>query len=752
MADDIYDNAMRLIGTQQIQFPNIIKDLINPLILKKDTHWIWYVFPTSKEGNGDTLKTSIFKDEIKDTIKQTQIINNYLEQLFKINHDNTNLLADWIYILATIIYKNNSYFPADDIGRIKFFCKLWLPLVNLVDTTRIGSETEMLYYEILVKLLKTSIDTLNQKFNTKATLKIEYTLEYINIIENLKNLYSNKYINLATPHTHTSPPITKPIITKTSSDFNPGTADIILLKHPSFVNNGVNCYMNAALQLLYSMTDFADKFKVLKESDFSTDTQQNKAITALNFIFSRMDNNLKINLYDSKDKSNKSFRDDLLDLVYTDLRGNISMDRDRQNDPEEFLSLLFTKLLDQEYGNKILIGLNLEQIYHIIINKEYYCNDLTKYINEQKNLLGYIQCSIIDDYGINLHTLQTCFNSYTKLSIYSESNVIDEKCNGIKPKYTRDFFIIPNKNQYIIIQLKRYTSELGIQTKINHSVKPEIELKIISEGDDIHASAIEYTYELVGCILHNGTTTGSGHYVYLKYIDNGNTTKDLNKSIIIDDSHVYNYNNNQQGRDINTQGYIYLYKKSTTILPKKIQKYTIDPNSLPLPLPISQTTHTLQQQQQQQQRLPQTSPQTSPHTASPHTTTPHTASPQTATPHTATSQASPQATSQATSTQATSQTATSKSSTKKSTKKSKKNSKNSSKTQQEVEEPLVSNTLFKTKTGRMKKFWNFITRKKNINSVIVNKKIKPKERSKLRKLWNRIRRKKTKKLNNTNTK
>ena len=78
---DDQNNIKFLANTQKLEFPKIIEDLINPSILKKDTHWMWYVFPTSKEGNNDkkyTHKHIIFKDSQKDNQQRIRIINFYL--------------------------------------------------------------------------------------------------------------------------------------------------------------------------------------------------------------------------------------------------------------------------------------------------------------------------------------------------------------------------------------------------------------------------------------------------------------------------------------------------------------------------------------------------------------------------------------------------------------------------------------------------------------------------------------------------
>ena len=361
---------------------------------------------------------------------------------------------------------------------------------------------------------------------------------------------------------------------------NPG----IQKDYPTFNNSGISCYLNSALQLLFSMDSFIDKIISLNINLFNEDTPQNNAIYALITIFEKMRKNEVLDLYKNtiQNKSKKLMLDCLLDLAYrnydkTYTKSEINLNRNKQNDPEEFISLLLQKIIE----NNEVKALNLESVYFNTFQKEFYCNDLTTHFSTTKTPLSYIQCSIINEYEINLTTLQDSIDNYTKISIYSQSNVIDGRCNNEKPAYERIFLNISQENQYIIIQLKRYKFiNASTTNKIKNSVTPQQKLKIISEDDNI-THRLEYTYELVGCILHSGDNSSSGHYVYFKYIDDNN-------SVIINDSQVNKYNN--QTNSINTQGYFYLYKKSTTP-PITIDNFKIDKNNLPLPLPIVKQYH-----------------------------------------------------------------------------------------------------------------------------------------------------------------
>ena len=109
------NNELNLLGKQIKNFDKILKEL-KKNNGKKITHWIWYVFPNTKEGlNEDSPKTNILINRH----------NNYIKYLYS---NNLNLLKQW-----TEIFELLKIMPKDDRGRVNYFYIEWNNFLNEVD-------------------------------------------------------------------------------------------------------------------------------------------------------------------------------------------------------------------------------------------------------------------------------------------------------------------------------------------------------------------------------------------------------------------------------------------------------------------------------------------------------------------------------------------------------------------------------------------------------------------------------------------
>lgn len=108
-------NELNLLEKQINNFDKILKEL-EIYDGKKKTHWIWYVFPNTREGrNEPTPKTNILINRQ----------DNYIKYLYS---NNLTLLKQW-----TEIFKQLKTMPEDDKGRVNYFYKEWNTFLNKID-------------------------------------------------------------------------------------------------------------------------------------------------------------------------------------------------------------------------------------------------------------------------------------------------------------------------------------------------------------------------------------------------------------------------------------------------------------------------------------------------------------------------------------------------------------------------------------------------------------------------------------------
>mmetsp|Transcript_73284 Transcript_73284/g.136961 ORF Transcript_73284/g.136961 Transcript_73284/m.136961 type:complete len:215 (+) Transcript_73284:69-713(+) len=101
-----------LLRQQQIELPDIIKEL--ELYRKKVGHWIWYVFPTEKEGFSDPCCTKVSEHTAADLCTNPKTSAMWRQALEKV----CDLLEDEEGHGMNVLFEV-------DYGRVDYFIKFW---------------------------------------------------------------------------------------------------------------------------------------------------------------------------------------------------------------------------------------------------------------------------------------------------------------------------------------------------------------------------------------------------------------------------------------------------------------------------------------------------------------------------------------------------------------------------------------------------------------------------------------------------
>lgn len=316
-------------------------------------------------------------------------------------------------------------------------------------------------------------------------------------------------------------------------------------EYTPLVNNDSLCYLNSAIQIIFSIPEFRDLLSQL--------TQQ--SIIALNIDYEHIKTDKEIELQINQDykvsalKYTQSFeeyrsvqlplliqsRNKLKATKITNINKKknsiyalhilnnffipgitLDIDNNQKNNNNDITETIYNNLyVGQKYSSQDpdqVIRTFLEYIKIIDTEKKY------------MNLIKYISISI--EKG---NSIQEIINYF----LYTQSkNNLNDNLNS--------FSSIPPK--YIIFVINRF----------NTTNNDKIKKKLIANMFIINNNK----YILKACIIQiKHKRNDNGHYIYLNF------NKDLIPKHIIDDSSVYNYNGNTNvDNDYLTSGYIYLYE------------------------------------------------------------------------------------------------------------------------------------------------------------------------------------------------
>ena len=293
-------------------------------------------------------------------------------------------------------------------------------------------------------------------------------------------------------------------------------------KSKGIPNCGNSCFMNSVFQMLYSINNFRDKIL-----DYN---KKSKNIEEIKKIFTLLNKNNKIkqkNIIISYEKLYKLFTNENL---Y------------KQQDAAEFLMKILILFEKEE---------NIKKIFTFNIIRNSFCLKIktNKKIQEEEKT----------DKNFNILLLDIKENSIQKnIEFFEKPEQVNlSRCSKSETSYITNLIEIPENNNYLIINLKRYNNNRTFNNKfieINHNIE-------INENK----------YFLIGTIFKSGSAN-SGHYVYCTY-KNGKINFTYNDNKVYDHEH--------SSMELNKNAYILLYKKITInhlLKKKQNQKQKIDKN------------------------------------------------------------------------------------------------------------------------------------------------------------------------------
>ena len=290
-------------------------------------------------------------------------------------------------------------------------------------------------------------------------------------------------------------------------------------------NLGSTCYLNASLQMLYSMNYFRKEILDLNITD------NNQVIKALKNMFVLM--------------NNKNTSEDKIEIYIKILVKFMGSEIGKQQDSEEFINKLLNNFDNIN---------NIKNLYEIKEKSIRYCS------NNQLNNLNFEQIvnkmQKKNHYNIDEHffkilslpidstNIQDMITNYQLTEELKGDHRVHE-CGKDLKTFKKIELIIPDSNMYIIIQLRRFKL---VYDKKGNPISKKIDNPIgINQEIEINKKI----YILIGSIIHHGQTTDSGHYVYQTFNDDGTV------GYLYDDSKV----KNEIDIEFNKNCYILLYKR-----------------------------------------------------------------------------------------------------------------------------------------------------------------------------------------------
>jgi ubiquitin C-terminal hydrolase len=307
-------------------------------------------------------------------------------------------------------------------------------------------------------------------------------------------------------------------------------------------NLGVQCYSNAAFQMLYSIPEMR---KIFTEIGEIGENDENATI------------NLFINRFKEISQTEKERFTIGQDNENTCLTKFLENHRQQKDVQESFM--WFLNIFEEE--SSISAIKNFSSIFRYNQYTDFLCTDKRHVTKNEVETNLMINLSINPNKP-NITNIDGLLNNLSKYEeVDKDQHLRSDNCgegrdNVSSIKYR---IKIPDMNRYLIIQLKRF--EYNKTKKMVEKIR-----KYIIPNETITVDEKKYT--LTGIICHRGDNIGSGHYVYYECDDEGNDIRLYNDSVI-EDKQKNNYIDQAYNNEINTDGYMFLYSRDLKSSPEQ---------------------------------------------------------------------------------------------------------------------------------------------------------------------------------------
>jgi len=321
-------------------------------------------------------------------------------------------------------------------------------------------------------------------------------------------------------------------------------------------NIATYCYLNAALQLLYSIDAIVEWVNKNPKANYTGHTENppgviNALYSVLNAMteakgtsknFLKVEDVHETNMKTLSTGTRLKEQEDMI-VPLNNIFGN-NKEFDAIFTSQEVI--YFSCSVNKEDSDTLPTNVQDSITAHnnnIIKTHIHYQHDTTSSTTNQP----YLICPTANKTGEHL---QNYVDAYFEPTLENESNLTDKRCDNTGTFVMTKRFIIPNEQTHLIIQLQR-GSVGGSATQLDYrTVIPDHTITIPTPDNNVQ-------FKLKGLSLVPGATSSDGHYTYISY-ENG-----LNRApIIYNDSTVSTVKANDANQDIyNRKGYIFLYEK-----------------------------------------------------------------------------------------------------------------------------------------------------------------------------------------------
>jgi len=340
----------------------------------------------------------------------------------------------------------------------------------------------------------------------------------------------------------------------------PTTSPTPIVGYCPLTNVGNSCYMNSAIQLLYSIPELRTFVSTIDIDSLTKDhilgcakddtilSDAKTILIAMRDLNTVLTGTTPISLEKINGKD-----------IYRILTKILTLGYKQQETSTEFINNLFGKINCVKGQPDILKFINL---FNYTFQESYKCATDSIYKNKQKNgsdlfeestmLVINVEQFLFNNPSKKESTLQDQINfTLTYEEIPDEKNNMTSVCGtGISKnanelgKYTaKKITVDVSKSTYLLITLNRFSGDYRTTiTKLRNNITPNNKIDINNN-----------IFEIMGVILQTGIlskTGGGGHYVYIVY-QNGTPT------FTMDDSTV----STQYFDNINSDGIVFLYRR-----------------------------------------------------------------------------------------------------------------------------------------------------------------------------------------------
>jgi uncharacterized UBP type Zn finger protein len=366
-----------------------------------------------------------------------------------------------------------------------------------------------------------------------------------------------------------------------------GKDDVRSSGERSLYNFGNTCYMNSALQLMYSMDQFKDEIlkkkddsdvlkKYLSKMNTGVNSSENLANELYEFSGIKTKNNnrdfghqedpseLIISIFEKyEDASKKTFKftssdskvyngkekiDTKCTSIDTNAKTKITDDKSNiivlfKENPSEILQLSITS------SGSTDTKISFKQIFEAYTQE----TDIEEKVDDSKNTHNLTHTDGIifnlPDCMMDNPNQSKVLNDACKQLIKVETSANGKfKLVNIKNKT----YVFPGKDQqYFIVLLKRYNYNVGSGKTTKNTTPIDLTSASIKLGTS--------TFTIKGCICHHGGNPHAGHYTYVEFESGTPTT-------VYDDTNICPYNTyitieSFKDRTVDVTGYVLLFEK-----------------------------------------------------------------------------------------------------------------------------------------------------------------------------------------------